>query len=129
MAEATATTTTPVPISLKEFLEKTPPGAWALVTDISSHPSRGESYSRLQAVDLELHCSNAKCDGTLFFKSANNCDVAPGWNYEFVHYRCKNCEELVKTFAIIVVLKEDFVNGEVFKYGEMPGFGPPTPKK
>ena len=45
--------------------------------------------------------------------------------HHFVYYRCKNCAETEKLYAIILKLREKGPN-DVVKVGEYPPFGPPV---
>lgn len=129
MAEENSQPEAPAPISLKQFFESTPPGTWVLVTDVSSQSRQGTSYSNLNLTELELYCDKDSCARELFFESTSHVSVTVGWNDEFVSYRCKNCEKSFKRFSIVVKLHKNFRDAEMFKYGEIPSFGPPTPKK
>jgi hypothetical protein len=45
-------------------------------------------------------------------------------------YRCRNCQNTTKTFAIAVLSKNNTSTiGTVYKFGELPSFGPPTPAR
>lgn len=44
-------------------------------------------------------------------------------------YRCRNCEKSFKVYAILASLESDKTTGKLFKFGEVPPFGPPTPAR
>ena len=47
----------------------------------------------------------------------------------FVRYTCKNCGQRNRIYALWAHLKKDRKTGILYKYGELPEFGPPTPAK
>jgi hypothetical protein len=46
----------------------------------------------------------------------------------FVNYTCRNCGKTTKTFALWVVPIPPY-DARIYKYGEYPQFGPPTPSR
>lgn len=110
----------------KEFLETTPPNVPATIENLfgQNHPSaRTETWS-IGMPEIELHCQT--CDGRRIFASGSDY-LFHDWT--FVTYKCKNCGEQSKTFALLAVqapknsLK---TTAEVMKLGEFPPFGAPT---
>ena len=49
----------------------------------------------------------------------------------FIKYICRNCSKSAKSFAVRFVADRDTgaYGGEIYKYGELPNFGPPTPPR
>lgn len=132
------------PKTFKEFLEKSPPGREVEVSDAFTQPklpppplSSAGSYVRsnvkrdlcLLKPELELYCDNEKCKREMSFNSNND----PGKdglndeinNYKFMRYTCNNCKKYIKVFAVRIQPLQK--NSKVFKFGEFPYFGPPTP--
>ena len=130
MAEQPTQTQTSEPITVKEFLEKVPPGRNTSVKGLATKD--GNQYSGfswwLVPTVLELHCKTESCNGIRFFEAVGQEGLEPGKRRQhFVTYLCRNCRETVKTYALWCFLDEEGVNGELSKFGEYPAFGPPTP--
>jgi hypothetical protein len=114
-------------LSQKEFLERTPPGTKTHVSDLVDADRLG--VFRAYTPELELHCD--VCQGQRFFfcgQVAVNISDSKPFN-TFLKYVCRNCGKSFKTFAISGALNKRTNEWEVFKYGEYPAFGPPTPAK
>ncbi len=120
------------PITVKEFLEDVPPGRQAKIKELASvQISPPSPYSlRLNLPDIELHCENKACRGKRFFECKERPYLYAGKRTMcFVTYVCKNCEQTTKTFALLAYLYADEKTGELYKFGEVPAFGPPTPPR
>jgi hypothetical protein len=131
MAEQTTQVPAPQMISIKEFLEKSPPGRVVSVKGLAaeSMSTRGASSWPLLLPVIELHCDTESCNGIRFFEPVEKKYLDPTTITEmFVTYRCRNCRKQVKTYALWIHVAEG-VDGALFKYGEFPFFGPPTPAK
>ena len=118
-------------MDVKEFLEGVPPGKRVAVTPIAGQrrTQYGDRYTLLLP-ELDLHCASAKCAGVRFFKSGTEVNLTPGKRaLSFVHYVCRNCAANIRTFALEVGLSDDGTSGEMYKFGEVPSFGPPTPAR
>lgn len=118
------------PITFKEFLENTPPGQWMYVDDALKKDILNATFP-LNKPQLYLYCDNDGCKGWRFYDPyAGDIKVNKIYaNNSFLSYHCKNCEMSVKIFAIKVTMT---IYGEpdiIFKYGELPSFGPPTPPR
>jgi len=131
MAKQPTQTQTTEPITVKEFFEKVPPGRSTSVKNLAIRKStQYSSYFSLALPVLELHCATDSCNGVRFFEPVDSETVEPGKRREhFVTYLCRNCKRAFKTYAFWSFLNEDEVNGELFKFGEDPAFGPPTPAR
>lgn len=114
--------------ALKNFLENTPPGTQAsLAVQMHKLSARGVMFSVTAWPDLDLYCGSDDCSGTRKFGLLAPPEIGAGKvNDVFLKYRCKNCEESVKTFAICIF---ELSEGDtiLWKYGEDPAFGPPLP--
>lgn len=119
------------PINVKEFFEKVPPDRMTLVKELAKKEvgSHGTSYRFLLPV-LELHCTTESCNGVRFFEPVDSENLRPGELEEhFITFKCRNCKKVTKTYALRSLLKKDEVGGGLFKFGEHPPFGPPTPAR
>lgn len=134
-----------VPI-FQEFLEKIPPGREVEVSDALAQPKRPappltgpgswvpsvvKRELWLSRPELTLYCDSEKCKRDMSFSSNNDPDK-DGLNDEinnnkFMVYTCNNCNKYIKVFAIRIQPSQK--NSKVFKFGEFPYFGPPTPPR
>jgi hypothetical protein len=113
-----------------DFFENVPPGQARIVTDLHLE----ERDSRISTLiwhpeDLLLHCTSEACAGPRYFTSVGTYTLEKrSAQQKFVNYSCRNCGEGIKQFALAI---ETLPKGEakVFKYGEVPQFGPPNPPK
>lgn len=113
------------PLSMREFLEGTPPNTHeeVILTD-------NKYTSSLLTPEILLHCEDESCNGQRLFTSKSSKNVSSdAYSEFFLYYRCKNCERTVKEFALGAKLGVNSNVGKIFKYGEYPQFGPPTPAK
>jgi hypothetical protein len=79
---------------------------------------------------IELHCATESCNGIRFFESSDIYHLERGKAAQhFVTYVCRNCKRQFKTYALRSLLNDERANGEMFKFGEIPAFGPPTPAR
>ncbi len=129
-------------ITITEFLEKTPPSQQKKIRGLLKNRVKstglpfGEikiSYFSLPFGEITLDCPSASCNGNRFFKCENDRDtwtIGSDWESLFLHYKCRNCKEYDKTFAIIIKENESTENNcDVIKLGEWPTFGPRTPAR
>lgn len=119
-------------IGLKKFLESVPPGRWAHVGNIAEKKrgTHGDVYYSGLLPELELYCPTKECAGIRFFAPDSGIYVKPEKVTEhFIDYRCCNCKGAIKTYALWVLLNEDERNARIYKFGEVPEFGPPTPAR
>jgi hypothetical protein len=127
-------------VSFKALLEKVPPGRTVSVESLAIQRSTsvGAIYYPLQLPVLELHCERDSCSGVRLFEPVTT-EYGPQvdlgkWKDVFVLYRCRNCRMTMKTYALGVVCEKDSprsfdLSGKVYKYGEHPAFGSPTPAR
>lgn len=118
-------------ISMKEFLEDTPPGTTKSVSDLIYYDSQAGQLL-LTLPKLSLHCETSElCDGPRQFQYQTKVNVSRGVLREaFVSYICQNCTASRKTFALrLRVENGSEYSGIAFKFGETPNFGPPTPAR
>ena len=90
----------------------------------------GNNYS-FHLPSIELYCDNEACNGYRFFQSDDlRLYIVKGKvEFHFIKYRCKNCQQTLKIFAIGVNLSKDLQHAYAFKFGEFPFFGPSIPPK
>ncbi len=120
--------------TLAEFLESTPPNQNVEVPDLAEIKYVGtRKIDAIRKPELQLHCSNERCNGTRFFRCIS---VSPEElsadriSFIYFKYRCSNCQTDIKIFAIGAHLNSDYESsGRCFKFGEIPPYGPPTPSK
>ena len=114
--------------TVKEFFEDVSPGRDALVVNPVEATS---SYSgNLILPELNLYCDNDTCNGPRLFQSTDRVGlVSEQFKKLFIIYSCKNCGKKFKTYALWTYLNKNLKIGTLYKYGELPEFGPPTPAK
>lgn len=108
-----------------------PPGRMSSVKGMAKKESGsyGSGY-RLMLPVIQLHCTTDSCNGVRYFEPMDSANLRPGERKEhFVTFVCRNCKKTSKTYAFWSVLSDDELNGELFKFGEHPSFGPPTPAR
>lgn len=122
-------------ISISEFLETCPPNRVAHLSDLG-HRKRfqagGFRDNMLSTPEIQLHCPSESCNGVRFFRCVNGFNISLNTEYEYIYitYRCSNCQKHQKTYSLAAKLDaEGSETGEVYKFGELPAFGPPTPPK
>lgn len=133
--------------SFKKFLENTPPGKLIMVSGFKTYISSTlmdlqltrtrtrtlQDGHYLGSSPLKLYCANDECGGDRTFEGIYTLDrqlLSKGTSNHYLTYKCQNCKSSLKTFAIRLILAEvGSDNAEVFKYGEVPPFGPPIPAR
>lgn len=124
----------PSPVSVVDFLEATPPGSLASVSDLVFTEQRsGVPYYWLHTPELHLHCPNDRCNGMRVFRVVHPPRAteipSAGFQYLYLEYRCSNCASYTKTFSLATNRSGQEATGSAFKFGELPAFGPPTPAR
>jgi len=116
------------PPTFAEFLASSPPDRGAEIWDLFE--SHGTLTASLAAPDVVIYCDSEECQGPRKFERTSGYLHADNqsWGYTFLTYRCRNCRANPKIYAIAVRWKSAKV-GEVYKFGEMPPFGPHTPPR
>lgn len=119
-------------VPLSEFLESVSPGSVtrvAALTKLYRYASGQIGGYRFCTPDIQLHCSHDSCNGMRFFRiSGRNGEDVPedDWHFFYATYRCSNCQEVEKTFSLAARRDEGLESGQCYKFGELPGYGPPT---
>ena len=121
----------PVEMTLKEFFENVPPGQTARVPNLAKRFRSDTPLCEIELPPIQLHCASKHCEGIRFFDPTDNSrNARPRARYNFfANYVCRNCKTFHKTYAFWAVVHEDETTGDVFKFGEVPPFGPPTPPR
>src|SRR5260370_36779883 len=118
-------------VDWRSFLLETPPGTKARIRGLVN-PLQGPE-NKLYAPEMELHCNSPSCGTSRFCSGEAPMNLMYGhephiWKDIFLRYRCRECGEEVKLYAIRVRTgTEPRPDGEALKVGEWPSFGPPTP--
>lgn len=120
-----------------EFLERTPPMLSKLITNLATRiPSIDGAlinpvYFEIPFNDIYIYCPSEICKGKRKFKCTNKSNrphLDKDYNNYFLQYKCRNCGEHLKYFALMIKLnKDDETVCDVIKMGEWPTFGPRTP--
>ncbi|MEI6153673.1 MAG: hypothetical protein WCQ90_06270 [Deltaproteobacteria bacterium] len=120
--------------TIAEFLESTPPNQLIHISDLCQwSTSGGYGHNDMRTPEIQLHCEHESCNGIRFFRCVKDGGRQLGINdYEFfyVTYRCSNCQSVQKTFSLAAkVDNQAKPEGECYKFGELPTYGPPVPPK
>jgi len=124
----------PSVITWKEFLQEHPPGNVVIVSGAATglNPINLPPNIVLVIPSIKLYCPEETCGADMFFASPGEpypiSLIKGAFKRVFLTYKCKNCGNYSKTFALFVKLKEDDLC-EAYKFGEYPPFGPHTPAR
>lgn len=121
-------------LSLKDFFESIPPSKWMVVESAIVQKDLGAGAAKdyfLQLPRLLLPCDSDICGGIRTFRSSSECRFYRNLKKDFfVEYVCANCTSTRKRYSILVAREnEEPTNAKIYKYGEEPAFGPPTPTR
>lgn len=111
-----------------EFLASAPPGRrW--ITNGMVEPGLYGDRRTLLTPDIVLFCDDEVCNGDRLFEcvSGGGTFTTGKTHFQFLRYRCKNCEKKWKTFAVTFVMEPEAANPLAAKLGEWPPFGPRVP--
>lgn len=109
-------------LSLKTFLEETPPDN---IVSISDFTPLGDGQF-IQTPELLLHCGNDACQGPRIFNCKDSLYLSKNWSTKFLTYSCRNCDQRLYRFAIMWCVSSTPI-GSALKVGQVPPFGPSTP--
>lgn len=118
-----------------EFLEGTPPNRMSHISDLSEYKilrSSGYYEDIFRTPEIQLHCPSEACNGTRFFRCVSGAGktLSTSYQYLYLSYRCSNCQNHIKTFSLAAKVDvEEEPTGELYKFGELPTYGPPTPTR
>ncbi len=119
---------------IAEFLESTPPNQVIHISDLSEWKrNQYRAYKGMRTPEIQLHCDHEKCNGVRFFRCVSGHKQqlkSDDYSFFYVTYVCSNCQRVRKTFSLAAKLNSDEQpQGECYKFGEMPPFGPPISPK
>ena len=115
-----------------EFLEGTGSSQMVKVSDLWE---RKQHYSQFEAAlntpDLLLHCASDTCNGPRIFRygTGNVWFSNESQMSAYITYLCSNCQSERKRYSLFIVRGDGVGEGQVYKYGELPPFGPQTPAR
>ena len=121
-----------------KFLESTPPNLTVPISDLSEEKvDMGAvvtyEYDAMRTPEIQLHCDNEKCGGTRIFRcksDQNYLRLKSGYEVFHVRYLCSNCQQGIKIYSISAKINTAGESqGECFKLGEYPSYGPPISPK
>lgn len=120
--------------TISEFLESTPPNQLIHISDLSSRKhTQYTSHDAMRTPEIQLHCEHENCNGVRFFRCVSGKEhelKSKDYEFFYVTYRCSNCQRVEKTFSLAAkVDTERKPQGECYKFGELPTFGPPVSPK
>src|SRR4051794_37856038 len=109
------------PLRLSAFLEEIPPGQVKEIEKFAEKlfsPATGSHYYRIIAPDLQLHCAESACGGLRFFRCDDKRIIhdVEKWDFLYLSYRCSNCTQSRKTFALAAKVHED-LSSSGYKFG------------
>jgi len=119
-------------MTFADFLQSKPPGTTVKISDLMTHEKvSGGSLWRVNFPRLHLHCESAECTGLRYFrfKEGDRQIRKEGQLSTFLTYICSNCRSTQKIYSLFLRAEEDELEGECYKHGEMPPFGPITPPR
>jgi hypothetical protein len=127
-------------IPLAQFLESVSPGQVRKVTAqmATTAIEQGRAVRfRFSLPEIQLHCPSDACNGERFFRAdedGNELTIrGPNWNFEYVKYKCANCQKQEKTFSLAIMIQaldqQQPIAAHCYKFGELPAYGPPTPSR
>jgi len=126
----------PPVVSWEEFLQEHPPGNSVIVSGATTRKEftfECPPTIELLVPTLKLYCPEKTCETDTFFISiGEKTPTAPlqegKMTKVFLTYKCRNCLNYTKTFALFITVKENDLC-EAYKFGEYPPFGPHTPAR
>ena len=105
----------------KSFLETTPPNTSLKISGLVE--KHGHDLWEIKNPQIKLHCEHD--DGPRrFHPTTGEITLCSPLEYEFITYRCRDCQSTKKTFAVLVTWDEIY-DVEVMKLGEYPPFSAP----
>ena len=116
-------------ITFANFLESVPPSQKRIVSGTIEATYAGDTH-QLNLSDILIFCPSEECNGSRVFRyEGEKRYIRPKDNDFFIDYICSNCRKSHKLFALRVEGPSAQNLVVLYKYGEMPPFGPPTPPR
>src|SRR5215471_4969351 len=128
-------------IQLSQLLENVSPGQiceirTGLISVEAKDPSGRPTRFLLTLPEIQLHCPSDVCNGERIYRPDDDEDLLrirdQDWVFEYVNYKCSNCQDQIKTFALAVRIQagaQTSATAHCYKLGEHPPYGPPTPSR
>ena len=116
-------------ISWATLLAERPPGRAYVLAETVQIVVAGQI--QVPTTDIELLCDTETCKGIRMFRGSAFAITlrADESEFRFVTYRCKNCEQTTKTYAIFLFVPRERVRAICMKLGEMPQYAPKIPSR
>jgi hypothetical protein len=121
--------------SIADFLESTPPNQLVNISDLAEVQRYQTGYTsyKIRTPEIQLHCDHEQCNGTRFFRcvagSGKDLEIKD-YQFFYITYQCSNCQRIRKTFSLAAkVQTAGKPQGECYKFGELPTYGPPVSPK
>jgi hypothetical protein len=134
-SQAETTAAKPETVTFAQFLESYPPSQTVEITNLfvkTEYPGGGQLW-KLSTPQLQLHCTDPDCNGPRFFRykeGDTSLDQTGTQLQAFLTYICSNCRRSSKLYSIHAVRAIfNQSNGNCYKFGELPPYGPPTPAR
>ena len=121
--------------TIAEFFESTPPNQLIHISDLSAwkRSQYGATWNEMRTPEIQLHCNHDQCNGTRFFRCVSGREKhlkSDDYEFFYVTYRCSNCQRVEKIFSLAAKVATDAEpQGECYKFGELPTYGPPVSPK
>lgn len=86
-------------ITLAQLLESVPPSQIRKIiphiTVQQFNNPVSEDWCNVRLPEIQLHCPSDICNRKGFFRAEDDAYIVrgPDWNFEYVHYKCGNCQE------------------------------------
>src|ERR1700759_1395916 len=92
-----------------EFLLSVPPDAAAVDIPDLAYSDNGHWYTKTP--DIKIHCE--VCEGVRSFQCTDGRIYLEGgrWKFDFVHFRCRNCLNYFKTYAVAIKQSSQTISG------------------
>lgn len=114
-------------ISLSDFLENTSSQVVSQVSVIWGSKCTGGRY--LKMPEIKIHCDHENCMGIRTFICQESGEEVFYRNSLFVAYRCGNCRDKTKLYALLFKGSAGVEIITAYKYGEYPKFGERVPNR
>ena len=120
--------------TIAEFLESTPPNQLIHISDLSQYTASSYGWNDvMRTPEIQLHCDHENCNGIRFFRCVSGEGrhlESKDYGFFYVTYRCSNCQKVQKTFSLAAKVDANTKpQGECYKFGELPTYGPPVSSK
>lgn len=117
--------------NFNSFFESFPPGT-ILEVDVDTNKLDYQANNRYiyRLPPIKLFCTSSVCEGIRNFDSTDALHlIVDKQTLNFASYLCRNCKIGIKKYALQTVLSNGTKSFEILKFGEIPNFGSPSPKK